>query len=191
MGFKFNSQAVIKSWSNPVTRARRIKAYKRSWKDPRSRARRLRALKVAMKRPSVRRKLRENANHEALSKAARRISRDPKVIAARLQVLRRGGRVKCSKPQVTLFKRLCRAGIKGLKLDFQVTRYLIDIAHLPTRTAIESDGRYFHQDRAKRRRRDRFLKRHGWKMIHVRLDDRKEAREFDISPLVQRLLKGE
>lgn len=97
-----------------------------------------------------------------------------------------------SKPQVSLFRRLCRAGIRGLKLEHPIGGFVADIAHLPTKIVIESDGSHFHRHRVKHdQRRDRLLRKLGWIVIRVRLESRKQARNFDISKLVSILKQGE
>lgn len=82
-----------------------------------------------------------------------------------------------SKPQVSFFKRICRAGIKGFRLECSYERFCLDIADPVRKIDIEVDGEYWHSSpkvRARDRQRDRFLRRRGWKVLRIDTS-RKEA----------------
>jgi very-short-patch-repair endonuclease len=92
-----------------------------------------------------------------------------------------------SKIQISIFRALCRAGVRGLKLEYKAGTKSIDIAYLPTKTAVEIDGVYYHQGRSDGdRKRDRFLKKLGWRVIHVKLD-RSSLSCVNIPRLVRRI----
>jgi very-short-patch-repair endonuclease len=68
-----------------------------------------------------------------------------------------------SKPQKSLLRKLCRAGIKGFRLEVPFGRYSLDVADPNRKICIELDGAYWHSinltDYAKR---DRKLRKKGW-----------------------------
>jgi len=73
-----------------------------------------------------------------------------------------------SRVQISIFKSLCARGCKGIRLEYFVYRYSIDIAHPRKKIAMEVDGYHWHKDkRRKDRRRDFVLRRLGWKVIRV------------------------
>jgi very-short-patch-repair endonuclease len=63
---------------------------------------------------------------------------------------------------------------RGFKLEYQVGRYAIDIAHPSKKIAIEVDGYFFHfsaEQKRKDRAKDKFLKSLGWQVIRVSTKD--------------------
>lgn len=75
-----------------------------------------------------------------------------------------------SRPQISLLKRLCRRGISGFRLNYQVDRWLLDVANPDWELVVEVDGAYWHSNpttRRKDRRRNRYLRRRGWSVWHI------------------------
>jgi very-short-patch-repair endonuclease len=96
-----------------------------------------------------------------------------------------------SKTQLVLYRRLKKLGIKCLALEWQVGvgKYSLDIAHLATKTDIESDGAYWHGMKPEHDEvRDALLKRKGWKVIRLILNSKKEAKKVDLTRLLRRLM---
>lgn len=93
-----------------------------------------------------------------------------------------------SKTSLTLLRRLCRLGIDGLRLEYPIKRYSVDIAHLPSKTVIECDGKYWHKGKERHdRKRDGVLKKLGWHVIRIELNHRQEAKELNLSGLLRKL----
>lgn len=136
--------------------------------------------------PSVLRNLKKA--QKAAWVSPNRKSKKQQLASRRNAILARENLRKTSKPQIALFRRLCRAGVSGIKLEHRILIYKVDIAHLPTKTAVECDGKYFHASRkSEDKKRDRRLKSLGWKTIRIALSGRKQARDYDISHLVRLL----
>lgn len=76
-------------------------------------------------------------------------------------------RLRPSKPQISLFKKLCRLFGKGWKLEHHVGTYHIDIANPGMMLAIEVDGAHWHQDKKHDKKRDKYLAALGWAIIRV------------------------
>ena len=115
-------------------------------------------------------------------KTMNRQMRDPK--------FRKSLRASPSRSQLCLFYRL-RCRIQGLRLEYLVGKYLVDIAHLPTKTAIESDGIYWHgtpEAKKRDRARDRFLEGQGWKVIRLPIRRISEAKSLDLDPILERMV---
>lgn len=191
------SVAAERSWRDPVKRRNRVKAVERSWrrrevrrnhslaqvrawKDPQHRVSWLTGREKAFKRPEVRKRL--------------------SLVAKRRWKRREPGWTDPSKTafgpsgtQRFLRRRLQKAGIRGLRLEYRAGRYSIDIGHPPTMTAIECDGYPFTHRSSKSRRhdkkRDRFLRELGYTVIRVRLRRQKDVESYDISHLVRLLTR--
>ena len=74
-------------------------------------------------------------------------------------------------------------GLRGLKLEYPVDRYSLDIASPGTKRAVECDGSYWHK--CVNNQRGRMLKRRGWMVVRVALDTREQARKLDLLPILQ------
>jgi len=133
--------------------------HKNKWKDPEYRRKTLKG-----QRSFHCRKVRQKTGRKLMKK----YWNDPKKVKAHLKRVREMNFTP-SKPQRSLFRRLCRAGVRGIKLEHRCGRKLLDIAHIPTKTNIEVDGPTFHKDRNRDRRRDRYIRSRGWKIVRVLL----------------------
>lgn len=74
---------------------------------------------------------------------------------------------RASKTQISIFKSLCARGVRGLRLEYCVPPYFIDIALPERKIAIEIDGMYWHRlpsQKRKDRNRSRILHRQGWRV---------------------------
>ena len=69
-----------------------------------------------------------------------------------------------SKPQIELYKLVKQIKHKAI-LEFPVTNYVIDIAILDEKIAIEYDGSYWHQDKEHDKKRQQNLENLGWKFL--------------------------
>jgi very-short-patch-repair endonuclease len=68
-----------------------------------------------------------------------------------------------SKPQISLLKKLCCAGISGFKLEVPVGRYSLDVANPKRMLCIEIEGSYWHRvNKTDYKKRDAFLAGLGW-----------------------------
>lgn len=87
------------------------------------------------------------------------------------------GSLQSSKAQRSVHRRLCRAGICGFKINYRVKVYSLDIANPLLMLCIEIDGPYWHDKvkghKKRDRKRDRKLRRLGWKILRVRLKNDK------------------
>jgi very-short-patch-repair endonuclease len=106
---------------------------------------------------------------ETMSQTIRRLRKDPEY----LEMVAKS-HVRISSPQRSLFRSLCAKGFSGLKLEYQIGPYSADIALTKEKIVVEVDGRYWHHERLGdshrlfRRRRNAYLKRRGWSVIHAR-----------------------
>jgi len=123
-----------------------------------------------------------NRMHRLLSKKAKEQHKDPKFIKA---LFAGRGYQLISRPQISLFKSLCARGFKGIRLEYPVPPFSIDMAFPKQKIAIEVDGSYWHNDKdrwsrkAKKRRRDRFLKHRGWVVYHVSAEAWRESKIWE------------
>lgn len=71
----------------------------------------------------------------------------------------------------------------GFKLEYPIGIYSIDIAYPPKKLAIEVDGKYWHAKRSRngKRRRARFLRHQGWKVIRIQSTRIKRHRKECVS----------
>lgn len=160
LGFRRKMSRVYKRrWRNPEIRRKMVYGIKKVWRDPKYRAKLLKAIRRLWQDPKYRAKQ---------SKAMRRRWRDPKFAKKIIEGNLSLARAKPSKAQIKVFKELCASGIKGLKIDFLVSRFLLDIADPVAKRCAETDGPYWHRNRKKSdRRRDRILRSLGWKVMRV------------------------
>lgn len=88
-----------------------------------------------------------------------------------------------SKAQVSLFKRICRAGLRGFRLEYPIGRYSLDIANPKKKIAIEIDGSYWHRLRrhGAKVRRTRFLNEQGWTIRRFNSSDLERAFQWVLS----------
>lgn len=154
------SRVAKKRTSNPKWKAKTSKRMKKYWASH------------PMKRANMR---------KLMSRRAKRYWKDPKFRAFKIAKVKEQwkdpkfaqkvlGNIDCpSKPQKSLFRKLCRAGVSGLKLEHRVGKYAIDIVHIPTKTAIEVDGAYWHHNKD-HSSRDKLLKQEGWKVKRFLLE---------------------
>lgn len=68
---------------------------------------------------------------------------------------------KVSRPQVAIHEMI------GGELNYPLARYRIDVAFPDERIAVEYDGWFWHSE-ARDARRDRYLFRHGWKVLRIK-----------------------
>lgn len=171
------SRAAKIGWTDPEFRKRKSKQLgqtsRRLWKEPSHRKR-----MVEVRKRDWSRAWRHRERSKLSTKIMKQMWRDPKFRAFKIRKVREqwkspefakrvlGSISYPSRPQIGLFRRLCRASVRGLKLEYQVGRYWIDIAHLPSRTAVEVDGIYWHTERD-HENRDKFLKSQGWKIVRI------------------------
>lgn len=168
-------EAVEASWERRDVRKAHQAAQLKAWEDPKKRASWLGGREEANKKPEVKRRA---------SRAARRRWRDGVYDESSINATTYGP----SEPQKILHRRLRKAGIKYLRLEHRVGRYRLDIAHLSTKTDIESDGKPWHRKNSKHdRKRDEALGVLGWTVIRVRLRRKHNAEQYDISNLVKSL----
>lgn len=82
-----------------------------------------------------------------------------------------------SQQHLSIFRRLCREGFRGCKLEFSVGRYVIDIAFPKKKIAIEVDGHYWHRIRKNSdRRKTKFLSARGWRIVRLPVRKMKDAK---------------
>lgn len=80
--------------------------------------------------------------------------------------------------QMFVFKRLCKLGVNGVKLNYPLGPYALDVALPKRKLCIEVDGRYWHSlGYTNYKKRDKFLRKEGWRVYRFVVDSRKEARE--------------
>ena len=83
-----------------------------------------------------------------------------------------------------------RNSLESLKIPFiqeaKVGRRSVDFVIPKLKVALEADGRYWHDDPAKDRRKTRYLQKHGW--IVVRVSDKEVNRTKDLGKLIIRKL---
>ena len=197
-------------WADSIVRKRRVEGMKLAWKRKERRENHRKAMESSWRRKEVRakhsaglrrawksEKIREGwikGHSEALSTTSMKKNFSLEMKRRWKEGIFDGTSVNAttfgpSGAQKILFTKLKEAGLKGLRLEYRLTRYSLDIAHLPTKTDIESDGKpYFHRDASHDRTRDRAIRGLGWKVIRVILRRKKDAEKYDISKLV-RLLK--
>ena len=161
------------------------KGRKRLWRDPQFRKRivssrtsedRSRLMKSLWKRPGFREMMKPIQRKSGLRTCIENskfteLWRDGKFRRMMKPVQEKNlslGRMHPSKEQIRVFEELRRAGVKGLKIDFPVDRFLLDIADPKTKRCAEIDGSYWHRNRKKSdRRRDRILSHMGWEVVRV------------------------
>jgi len=106
-----------------------------------------------------------NTDVENYSKASKKKWRNKSFVDRMSETLRENVRRKTSRVQVSIFRSLCRRGIKGIRLNYRVGRLFVDIAFPQRRIAIEIDGMPWHLNKAKDRRRNRRIRRLGWPSV--------------------------
>jgi uncharacterized protein DUF559 len=154
---RHHGMKMSKAWRDPKRRKRWHKSLsvvrKRMWKDPAYRKKQVAERKSRWRDPKFKRK-----HSRTCARAWRR-----KEYAERCKYRPKFGP---SKIQISLFKFLCRMGVKLLSLEFQVGPYFIDIALPCRKIAIEIDGAHWHQNKVREKRRNRYLRRNGWSVRH-------------------------
>jgi len=97
-----------------------------------------------------------------------------------------------SKAQRLLYWYLrCHFHAKDLKLEYPVGIYSLDIAYLPSKVDIESDGSYWHSRvKEKDARRDAELKAKGWTVIRLSLGSVAAVKRLDLNPIIKQIRKA-
>lgn len=125
---------------------------KKLWKDPEYRERRIKSLHAG-----VRRRWKRKSEHKAASRQMKK-----QIVGWREDGLLN---VRPSKPQKSLLRKLCRAGIKGFKLEVPFERYSLDVANAKLKICVELDGTYWHSiNPTDYDRRDRKLRKLDWRL---------------------------
>jgi very-short-patch-repair endonuclease len=162
---KNRSEAAIKTakrnLSNPKWRKKMSNAQKRSWRNPE----RKRKQRLVSKR-TANRQWKSVKHRKLMLRSVHRQWEDPKFVEKMLRACACGHAT--SRPQKSFFRKLCCGGVSGVKLEYHIGTYSVDIAHLPTKTAIEIDGEYWHKGKD-HSKRDKYLRDEGWKVIHIPL----------------------
>lgn len=136
----------------------------KQWKDPKKRKRLMEA------RYKGRKKARRN-RRRAMKKTNKIIWNDPHYVRKMHKALkhnrRKNGVYGPSKIHLSIFRKMCRAGIKGIKMEYLIPPYCVDIAFPRKKVVIEIDGARWHKDKNKQKKRDKFLRSLGWKVFHI------------------------
>lgn len=74
-----------------------------------------------------------------------------------------------SKIQLKIFEKLISLGVRGLRLEWPVLTYRLDIANPRKKVAVEVDGPYYHKNTKKDRMRDNKLRCLGWRIYRLSL----------------------
>lgn len=180
-----NSRRLKEYWKNKDYREKMSKVAsetrKRNWQDPGYRQDRRRWRRKLWEDPTYREQI-----SKSFSEGAKRKWKDKKKRKGleKQLALARGNSITPSKIQVSFFRKLCRAGIKGFRLEYRVGTYSVDIANPKKKLAIEIDGSYWHSKSADRRR-DRNLKQFGWKTVRISTSRAESMTLGDIRELLQ------
>ena len=164
------SRALHKCWKDPEYRKAHSRRLKKQWEDSTYRKKITEAASQRMKKkwkedPEFRKKMAKASSRRMKKKWHTDPDFVKRVINKNLSL----GRASPSKVQINTFKALQKLGIKGLKLEFKVDRYHLDIACLKTKQCVEVDGVYWHKNRKTQdRKRDRVLRKLGWQIIRVK-----------------------
>jgi very-short-patch-repair endonuclease len=143
--------------------------------DKSNRTRKFRSMVVKIwKSPSHRRKMAHShrttiarKNYSISSKKMHQRPEMQEFFGAHMKAIRAArDRKGPSKIQLFIFRSLLRRGMSGLRLEHVVGSKSIDIALPKKRLAIEIDGAYWHRNKATQRKRDRYLKVRGWRVLH-------------------------
>jgi len=121
-------------------------------------------------RNMVRESQRTTTARRNYSRASRKMHKRPEMkefFGAHLKKVRVVTNGKPSKVHISIFRSLCRRAIRGQRFEYQVGSRSIDIAFPKLNLAFEIDGAYWHRDKLHKRRRDRFLRHQGWKVVHL------------------------
>jgi very-short-patch-repair endonuclease len=207
----------LEQWQDPEYREKMLKQLQENgnttWErhgeqkviDLTNAARRMAADPVVRKKRSENQKQRlSNPEYlEACAKQCQEIAKSPEVRKVRSRTMTRlhespefrhnlhaSWHKSPSKPEQALFDALVAAGVEGLQQQYQIDLRDLDIVHLPTKTNIEVDGPYWHQDKERDAKRDAFVKSHGWKVIRIELVNN-EVPKKEISKLVRLLIRLE
>jgi very-short-patch-repair endonuclease len=94
---------------------------------------------------------------------------DPKVKEKIMQSYFKNGTCRTSSQQLKVFETLKENGFE-VELNYPINEINLDIAlfYKDSKIDIEYDGKYWHQDNLKDRRRDEFLKEQGWKVLRIK-----------------------
>lgn len=80
-------------------------------------------------------------------------------------------------------EQIVRQALERLQISFiqehQIGRYSIDFAIPDRKLAIEVDGDYWHRNPKKEKRRDSFLNKYGWIVIHLPEHQLKQTKDID------------
>lgn len=134
------------------TRSSNIKKYnKKLHYSPKLRKARHEAKKASSKYERMKKKL---------SDAMKRRMENPKYAS-----MVRASRGCPTKPQRSLLRKLCRAGISGFVWEHPVVRYSLDVANPKLKICVELDGEYWHNFRKEQdKKRDKLLRKRGWQV---------------------------
>lgn len=155
------SRAIKANRANPEFIKKLVKAQKKRWRNPKER----RKQSLISKRTAER--LWESPEYrELMLRSVHRQWEDPKFVDKMIRACACGHAT--SKPQKSFFRKLCCDGISGIKLEYHIGTYSVDIAHIPSKTAVEIDGEYWHNGKD-HSRRDKYLQNEGWRVIHIPL----------------------
>jgi very-short-patch-repair endonuclease len=158
-----------------ANRGRKMKWWhKHKWEDPAYRRKNLKARRT--------KKYRRTKSRQAKRQMKRQWKEDKKYVRKMMKVLRKTHHP--SKTSGDFCRRLRKVGIRGLKREYPVGRRRIDIACPRLKMAIELDGIKWHPK--KNQKRDRFLRRLGWKVFHVRFKGC-QIKERDFRRIYRRL----
>lgn len=176
---KIQRSNVGKKW--PKSFGKKIsKSLKKYFSNPRNIKKHSLRTKKLWAKESFRRKVIKGQNTpeanrgriKAIKKTNKILWNDPNFVARITKARKTSRRVKTgtfgpSKIHLSIFRYLCRKGIRGLRIEYQIPPYLIDIAIPKKKVAIEVDGKFWHNNKKKEKRRDKFLRHLGWKVVHV------------------------
>lgn len=176
-----NSRRLKNLWKDKVYREKHLSflydALEKGWWSRKFRRKRRKSREKMWRSPSYRRKVCKSFSVGACKKWKK-----PELREALEKQLAdaRSRSVSPSKPQISLFKRICRAGYKGFCLEERVSRFSLDIAHRRRKFGVEVDCRYWHNKRHDGRR-DKLLRKLGWEIVRVRTS---EVHTIDLKRLI-------
>lgn len=171
---KFRKVVKSKEWREKVSKGLKGREFSKEWREKISNS--LNGRLIGEKNPAKRSEVREKISR-ALKKSwqdtnsgLNSLERSKKLRQITLRQLKENP-IKVSSAEIKLRKALESRGLNDFIPQFQVLgRYLIDIAFLKEKIAIECDGSYWHNlpKRIERDKlRDRRLEKSGWEVLRI------------------------
>ena len=149
------------------------KAGRKKWKDPLHRKIMIAAF-TGVKRSRIGKLAIRMGHNTAVarinhSKGSKKMHRDnPEIaqwtMAKARSCIKNPVKIGPSRIQLSIFRFLCRKGVSGIRSEYRVYPYWIDIAHPRKKLAIEIDGKCWHTDKARDAKRTSVLEKQGWEV---------------------------